>query len=123
MKRNASQISYGWWVVLASAFGLFWGIPITVYSFSVFFKPPMREFHAGRAAVSLGFTVQLLVGALSAASAGWLIDGFDPRRVLMTGTAIFGLILVVNRLFSGSLTRLYVFYVFLGGVSAPTDSR
>ena len=52
-KRNASPIFYGWWVVLASAFGLFWGIPISVYSFSVFFRPLMQEFHVGRAAVSL----------------------------------------------------------------------
>ena len=50
------RIFYGWWVVLASAFGLFWGVPITVYSFSVFFKPLMQEFHASRAAVSLAFT-------------------------------------------------------------------
>ena len=62
VKRNASQISYGWWVVLASAFGLFWGIPITVYSFSVFFKPLMQEFHAGRAAA--GFLVATVLGAI-----------------------------------------------------------
>src|SRR5580700_5841988 len=82
--RPSRRIFYGWWVVLGSAFGLFWGVPIAVYSFSVFFKPLMQEFHAGRAAVSLGFTVQLFVGALSAAPAGWLIDRFGPRRVIMT---------------------------------------
>jgi len=47
-------------VVLASPFGLFCGIPITVYSFSVFFKRLMHEFHASRAAVSLAFTLKLL---------------------------------------------------------------
>jgi MFS family permease len=113
-EQNSAAIFYGWRVVLVSALGLFWGIPIAVYSFSVFFKPLMQEFHAGRTALSLGFTVQLFVGALSAAPAGWLVDRFGPRRVIMTGTAIFGLILVANRFFSGSLTRLYVFYVLLG---------
>jgi MFS family permease len=113
-KQNSTAIFYGWRVVLVSALGLFWGIPIAVYSFSVFFKPLMQEFHAGRAAVSLGFTVQLFVGALSAAPAGWLIDRFGPRRVILIGTAIFGLILVANRLFSQSLTQLYVFYLLLG---------
>jgi MFS family permease len=114
VEQNSTAIYYGWRVVLVSALGLFWGIPIAVYSFSVFFKPLMHEFHAGRAAVSLGFTVQLFVGALSAAPAGWLIDRFGPRRVILIGTAIFGLILVANRLFSGSLTHIYVFYVLLG---------
>src|SRR5580693_10469732 len=86
-KRNASQIFYGWWVVLASAFGLFWGIPISVYSFSVFFRPLMQEFHVGRAAVSLAFTLTLFAGALSAPPAGWLIDRYGPRRVILIGTA------------------------------------
>jgi MFS family permease len=113
-EENSTAIFYGWRVVLVSALGLFWGIPIAVYSFSVFFKPLMQEFHAGRSAVSLGFTLQLFVGALSAAPAGWLIDRFGPRRVILIGTAIFGLILVANRLFTGSLAQLYVFYVLLG---------
>jgi MFS family permease len=111
-KRNG--VFYGWWVVLASAVGLFWGIPITVYSFSVFFKPLMQEFHVGRAAVSLAFTLKLLTAALCAFPIGWLTDRFGPRRIILTGTAVFGLILLANRLFSGSITQLYCFYVILG---------
>ena len=63
-KYRVHRIFYGWWIVLTSAVGIFWGVPITVYSFSVFLRPVMQEFHAGRAAVSLGFTVQLFVAAL-----------------------------------------------------------
>jgi MFS family permease len=113
-EQTSTAIFYGWRIVLVSALGLFWGIPIAVYSFSVFFKPLMQEFHAGRAAVSLAFTVQLFVGALSAGPTGWLIDRFGPRRVVMAGMAIFSLILVANRLFTGSLTQFYVFCVLLG---------
>jgi hypothetical protein len=58
-EQNSTAIFYGWRVVLVSALGLFWGIPIAFYSVGVFFKPLMQEFHAERAAVSLGFTVQL----------------------------------------------------------------
>jgi hypothetical protein len=47
-ERHSRQIFYGSWLVLASAVGLFWGVPITVYSCSVFFKPLMQEFHASR---------------------------------------------------------------------------
>ena len=113
-ERNTGGIFYGWRVVLVSAIGLFCGVPIAVYSFSVFFKPLIQEFHAGRAAVSLGYTVQLVVGALCAAPAGWLTDRLGPRRVILIGTAIFGLVLMANRLFSDSLAQFYFFYVLLG---------
>jgi MFS family permease len=113
-KRNANPSFYGWWVVLASAFGLFWGIPISIYSFSVFFRPLMQEFHVGRAAVSLAFTLKLFAGALSATPAGWLIDRYGPRLVILIGTAIFGSILLANRFFSGSIAWFYCFYVLLG---------
>jgi MFS family permease len=113
-ERHSRHIFYGWWVVLASAIGLFWGVPITVYSFSVFFKPLMQEFHAGRAAVSLAFTLKLSAAALCAAPIGWLTDRYGARRVILTGTGIFGSLLLANRLFSRSIAHLYCFYVLLG---------
>jgi MFS family permease len=113
-ERNSRQIYYGWWVVLASAVGLFWGVPVSVYSFSVFFKPLMQEFHASRGAVSLAYTLKVLTAALCAAPIGWLTDRFGPRRVILAATAIFGSILLGNRFFSGSIAQFYWFYVLLG---------
>ncbi|HEY6386632.1 MAG TPA: hypothetical protein VIX91_13220, partial [Candidatus Acidoferrum sp.] len=68
------RVFYGWWVVAASCVGLFWGVPITVYSFSVFLKPLMQDFHASRAAISLAFTLKLVVSALITPLVGWLIS-------------------------------------------------
>jgi MFS family permease len=113
-ERHSRQIFYGWWVVLWSAVGLFWGVPISVYSFSVFFKPLMEEFHAGRAAVSLAYTLKLIAAALCAAPIGWLTDRYGPRRVILISTGIFGSLLLANRLFSGSIAQFYCFYVLLG---------
>ena len=113
-EQHSRQIFYGWWVVLASAIGLFWGVPITVYSFSVFFKPLMQEFHAGRAAVSLAFTLKLVAAALCAAPIGWLTDRYGARRVILTSTGCFCSILLASRLFSGSIAQFYCFYVLLG---------
>ena len=112
--RHSRPIFYGWWIVLGSAVGLFWGVPITVYSFSVFFKPLMQEFHAGRAAVSLAFTLKLLAAALCAAPIGWLTNRYGARRVILTSTGLFGSILLASRLFSGSIAQFYCFYVLLG---------
>jgi MFS family permease len=113
-ERHPRRIFYGWWIALASAFGLFWGVPICVYSFSVFFGPLMQEFHATRGAISLAFTLQLVAGALCATPTGGLIDRYGPRRVILIGTTIFGSILLANRFLSGSILRIYCFYALLG---------
>jgi MFS family permease len=111
-KRNG--VFYGWWVVLASAVGMFWGVPVTIYSFSVFFKPLMQQFHAGRAAISLGYTLHLIAGTATAPLIGWLIDRFGARRVILAGTALFGSILLTNKVFSASLSQFYLFLMILG---------
>jgi MFS family permease len=112
--RRRQGLFYGWWVVAASAVGLFWGPPVTIYSFSVFLKPLMQEFHAGRAAVSLVYTLHLLAGAVCAPLVGWLVDRYGSYRVILWATAIFASILLLNRAFSATLLEFYLFYVALG---------
>ena len=107
-------VFYGWWVVAASAVGLFWGPSVTVYSFSVFLKPLMQEFHAGRAAVSLGITLHHMAGAVCAPIVGWLVDRYGSRRVILSATAMFACILLSNKLFSANIWHLYVFYLAIG---------
>jgi hypothetical protein len=45
VKSQQRHVFYGRWIVLTAAVGLFWGAPITAFSFSVFLKPLMRDFH------------------------------------------------------------------------------
>ena len=108
------SVFYGWWIVAAAAVGLFWGVPLTVYSFSVFLKPLMQDFHAGRAAISLAFTLKLFVAALSTPLVGWLIGRYGARKVILAATAMFGAILLSNRIFSSTLWHFYFFYAALG---------
>jgi MFS family permease len=112
--RHRRVFFYGWWVVLAAAVGLFWGVPVTVFSFTAFLKPLMQEFHAGRAAVSLAFTLQLIVGAVSNPLAGWLVSRYGARKVVLPATAIFGTLLLSVMAFSGRLWHMYLFYTALG---------
>ncbi len=112
--RPRATLFYGWWVVLACAVGLFWGPPVTVFSFPVFLKPLMQDFHAGRAAVSFGFTLHLIAVAIGAPLVGWLIDRYGSRKVILLATSIFGFILLLNKLFSANLWQFYFFYIVLG---------
>jgi MFS family permease len=112
--RRERPFFYGWRVVAASAVGVFWGPPVTVYSFSVFLKPMMQEFHAGRAAVSLAYTLHLVAGAVCAPLVGWLVDRYGSRRVILSATAMFGSILLLNKTVTANLWQFYIFYVALG---------
>jgi MFS family permease len=114
MNSKNHSVFYGWRVVLTAAVGLFWGVPITVYSFSVFLKPLMHEFGAGRAAVSLAYTFQSLMAAVSAPLSGRLIDRYGARKVILPGAAMFGLTLISMKTFSGGIWLFWILYGFLG---------
>lgn len=116
------RVFYGWWVVAAASLGMFFSTgTIVVLSFGVFFKPLSQYFHAGRAAISLAFTLHGLVSAVCVPLIGRLIDCFGARRVILTGTSIFGLVLLSSGLVGVSITYLYLFYLALGLVSGTTS--
>lgn len=114
MKSKQRSLFYGWWVVCTAAVGLFWAVPIIVYSFPVFLKPLMQDFHAGRAAVSFAFTLALMVGAFSTPLVGWLVGRYGARKVILPATAMFGAMLLFNNVFSTTLWKFYLFYATLG---------
>lgn len=114
MKRQNHGIFYGWWIVAASAVGLFWGVPVTVFSFSVFLKPVMQEFHASRAAVSLGYTLAAVTAAFAGPPLGWLIDRYGTRKVILWNTLLFGAALLSARLLSASIVQFYIFSMLTG---------
>ena len=87
--------STGWVIVATAAIGLLLGaFPITVFSFGVFFPSFVREFHSGRAAVSLAFTIHNLVSGSAAVLVGRSSIRFSVRRVILPGLVSLGLLLV-----------------------------
>jgi len=108
------RVFYGWLVVFVSALGLSLGAPLTVFSFSVFFKSLAGDFHASRAAVSFSFSLFNFVGALWLPGTGALIDRFGARRVILVSTLLFGLVLCSAWWVGGSLWQLYLFFSVLG---------
>jgi MFS family permease len=111
--------------VATAALGLCLGAaPIIVFAFGVFFKPLSQEYHAGRGAISFAFTLQNLAAALFAPLTGRLIDRFGARKVILPGTAIFGVMLLSSKLLGGKLWYFYVFLAVLGiiqGCSSPVS--
>jgi MFS family permease len=106
---------YGWWIVFTAALGLcLGGPPIAVFSFGIFFKSLVPEFHASRAAISFAFTLHNVIGAMCAPLVGRLIDRFGARRVILPATAAFALILISGRALGTSIWQFYLFYAALG---------
>jgi predicted MFS family arabinose efflux permease len=115
MIKSRSAGFYGWWVALTAALGLFLGsVPIMVFSFSVFLKPITQSFHSGRGAVSFAFTLHNFVVGISVPFAGWLIDRFGARRVILPSMVMVGLVLVLSKFCTGNIWLLYAFYAAVG---------
>lgn len=103
------------------ALGLFFsGAPIVVHSFSVFLKPLSQEFHAGRGAISLAFTIHNFVAAFCAPVIGRLVDRHGARKVLLPGLALLFLTLMSALAIGSKLWQLYAFYLALGPITMAT---
>lgn len=118
MTEPRTRLFHGWWVVLTAALSFLLGpTPIVVFSFGVFLKPLIQEFHSNRSAVSLAFTLHATMAALGLPFAGRLIDSFGPRRVILTSTCAVGLLLLLANFCSGNIWQLYLFYSAVGVAS------
>ena len=114
MTSERPRFFYGWLIVFVSAIGLFLGAPLMVFSFSVFFKSLVQDFHASRAAVSFAFSLFNTVGALSIPCTGMLIDRFGAKRVVLAFTLLFGLGLCSALWVGSALWQLYLLFTILG---------
>jgi MFS family permease len=111
---------YGWKIAAACFTNLFAIVGIVYYSFPVFYAPLIQEFGWSRAEVTAGFFLSMvLIGPVFGISAGFLIDRYGSRRVLLAGLVSAGVaFLGFSRM--RSLTMYYLFYFFqtVGYVSA-----
>ncbi|HYK89807.1 MAG TPA: MFS transporter [Acidobacteriota bacterium] len=111
---------YGWRVACACFTNLFVVVGIIYYSFPVFYAPLIEEFGWSRAQVTAGFFLSMvLVGPIFGISAGFLIDRYGSRKILLAGLAFAGVaFLGFGRMHSLPLYYLFYFMQTVGYVSA-----
>src|SRR5829696_1938503 len=97
------------YVAVTSFVALFSIVGLALYGLPFYYDFMVKEFGWTRAQVTSGNALsKLLVGPLFGFIAGWVVDKFGPRRlmivgILMAGGALIGL---------SSMSALWMFYLF-----------
>src|SRR5258708_24599892 len=99
--------------VTATAFAaLFSVVGLALYGLPLYYDFMVREFGWSRTMVTSGNAIsKLIVGPLFGFAAGWIVDRFGPRRLMMAGILMAGGALVGLGLTSAAWT-FYFFYFF-----------
>jgi MFS family permease len=99
--------------VIATAFlTLFALVGFAYYGLPFFFDFITKEYGWSRTVVTSGNALgKLLVGPMFGFIAGWLIDKYGPRKLMMSGILMMGVALV-GLSFADSLGLFYLFYIF-----------
>ncbi|MBI3931480.1 MAG: MFS transporter [Chloroflexi bacterium] len=112
VKARSKKVFYGWWVVVAGTVIGAFGAGTIFYGFSAFFNPMIAEFGWPRAAMAGVSSLSRLEGGLQGPIAGWLVDKFSPRRILLIGVTIAGIGFMALSLVN-SLLSLYLIFGLL----------
>jgi sugar phosphate permease len=96
--------------VTATAFSaLFSVVGLALYGLPLYYDFMVREFGWSRTLVTSGNALsKLVVGPLFGFGAGWIVDRFGPRRLMMAGILMAGGALVGL----GAVSALWMFYAF-----------
>src|SRR5207249_361639 len=114
LSQSPGRLFYGWWIVIIGCIqdAVKGGTFNT--GFTLYFLPVLGEMHLSRAATSLPFSLAKLESALEGPLVGYLLDRFDLRVMMVTGTVLAGLGFILL-----SFTQSYVMFllVFIGPVT------
>jgi MFS family permease len=106
------RISSQTYVVVTAFLSLFALVGFAYYGLPFFFDFITKEYGWSRTVVTSGNALgKLLVGPLFGFIAGWLIDKYGPRRLMLSGILMMGIALI-GLSFADSLGLFYLFYIF-----------
>jgi sugar phosphate permease len=96
-------------VAATSFFALFAIVGLALYGLPFYYDFMVREFGWTRTQVTSGNALsKLVVGPLFGFFAGWIVDRFGPRRLMLVGILMAGVALIGL----GSMNALWMFYLF-----------
>jgi sugar phosphate permease len=90
LKARLAGLFYGWWMLAAGCAIRMLGGGFHLYGFTIFFLPITKELELSRAATSLVFSLARAEGAIEGPLAGYLIDRFGPRPMMLAGILLSG---------------------------------
>ncbi len=88
------------------------------YGWTLFIDPIDAKYHWGRASIQVAFTIFILTETWVAPIAGYLVDRFGPRVLVLASGALVASAWVINA-FADSLPLFYVAAVVAGLGAAP----
>ena len=102
------------WIVLSGLFLIYMASNgITLHTLPLLYPELIESFGWKATQVTLPATVFFIVGALTSPPAGWLLDRFSPRKIIIIGSVLLSLALIgVSRV--QSLWQLVFIYALLG---------
>jgi sugar phosphate permease len=99
-------------VAVTSFVALFAIVGLALYGLPFYYDFMVKEFGWSRAQVTSGNAIsKLIVGPLFGFLAGWVVDRFGPRRLMMAGIVMAGGALV-GLAHMSALWMFYLFYLF-----------
>lgn len=100
------------YILITAFLSLFALVGFAYYGLPFFFDFMVNDFGYSRAQVTSGNAIgKLVVAPLFGFLAGWMIDKYGPRRLMMLGAVLMG-IAFVGLSYSSSLWMFYIFYIF-----------
>src|SRR3954447_8327081 len=106
--REARRIQ----VAATSFVALFAVVGLALYGLPFYYDFMVREFGWSRTQVTSGNAIsKLLIGPLFGFAAGWVVDRFGPRRLMIAGILMAGGALI-GLAHMSALWMFYLFYIF-----------
>jgi len=114
MLSRISRLFYGWRMIAVGSALRVLGGGLYYYGFSVFFLPLSQDLGLNRAATSLVFSLARAQGALEGPVAGYFMDRYGPRPLIIMAICLTG---IGHMILSGVHSYAMLIVVYMGLVS------